>query len=140
LLPITKSVLDAADELTQHRGRDVPVAVDEAEVAAPAKPEAHTQRMALALVDRQVDDLNFRAEICEADIAAVGRAVRDCDDLEADPAVAQQLDNLRDVTGQVRARVVVGNHHRQIELASWLHRLACSHRRGRVPAAGTGSG
>ena len=55
--------LDAIDELTQHRGRDVPVAVDEPEIVATAKPEANTQRTSLALVDRQVDDLNFGTEL-----------------------------------------------------------------------------
>ena len=130
--------LDATDELTQHRGGDVPIAVDEAEIGAPAKPEAHTQRMALALVDRQVDDLNLRAELCEADITSVSRAVRNRYDLEADPAITQQFDHLRDVTGQVRTRVVVRDDHCQIELASRLHR-AVSHCRGRVPNAGADS-
>ena len=77
--------LDATDELAQHRGRDVPIAVDEAEIAASAEPEAYAQRMAFALVDRQVDDLDLRAELSEADITSVSRAVRDSDDLEADP-------------------------------------------------------
>ena len=32
--------LDAVDELAQHRGRDVPVTVDEPEIAPPAEAEA----------------------------------------------------------------------------------------------------
>ena len=123
------------NELAQHRGRDVPIAVDEAEIAASAEPEAYAQRMAFALVDRQVDDLDLRAELSEADITSVSRAVRDSDDLEADPAVTQHLDHLRDKTGQIRSGVVVRDHHRQIELASRLHR-SVPHYRGRVPTAG----
>jgi hypothetical protein len=42
----------AADELTEYRSGDVPVAVDEAEVPAAPETETYTKSVAFALVDR----------------------------------------------------------------------------------------
>ena len=114
---VRRGLLDAVDEGHEDGGGNVPVAVDEAQVAAAPQAEADSQRVALALVDRQVDHLDLRAQLAEAGVAAVGRAVRDGDDLEGDLALAKQLDDLGHVTDEIGPRVVIGDDDRQLQLS-----------------------
>ena len=127
--------LDAVDELPEHGSGDVPVAVDETEVPPLSETKTDAKRMALALVDGQVDHLYLGTELLEPGVAAIGRAVRDGDHLEGDLAVSKELDDLTDMADKARTRVVVRHHDCQLELAFGLHvpnpgMLAAAPRRG----------
>ena len=114
---VGRARLDAVHELAQHWRGDVPVPVDEAEVSPPAETEAEAQGVALALVHRQMDHLDLRTELFEAGVVAISGTVGHRNDLEADPAIAQERDHLRHVRDEVRPRVVIRDDHGQLELA-----------------------
>ena len=76
-------VADHVDECPQQLRRDVPVSVDEAEVAAPAALEPGPYGLALAATRRQDDaGHDVRGDLVEGGVATIGGTVGHGHDLE----------------------------------------------------------
>src|SRR6202043_1420183 len=96
---------DCRQEVAQLSGRNVAVAVDEAEVAASPLSQADAQRGSLALVFRQLDYPDL-VDPGDRRWASVGRSVRYRDHLEGDPLGPQGISDGLHMESQAVSRVV----------------------------------
>src|ERR1022692_72229 len=102
-------------EMAQLPGRNVAVAVDEAEIAAFPLSQANAQRGSLALVFRQLDDPDL-VDARDRRWTSVGRAVRYRDHLEGDPLGPEGIDDGLHVASQAVSRVVERNDKAEVDL------------------------